>query len=284
MSELEDFWAEDRWTRAYGYRPTGGDNPYTLGYHIAQDIAGLTWHGPVPALRSGRVVATGRSSSIGGYVIIQANADGLYDSYTHLYTGGSMPRVGQPVAAGDSLPRLARSTSVLAGHDYMGSASSGPHLHFGVATTSTNCYAPVRGRDRDPRPIIRKALAAKSPAGGGATPIDPEEDMPTPEEIAKAVWEYKSNVNNRLFGDMTRQTWESVRYGKAGDRTHGDLTAALLTNLGAVKGNLATLATTVGKLDAASISDAQVEDIADELAATLPPAIVTALGKQLLKK
>jgi hypothetical protein len=274
---LEDFWAENRWTRAYGYRPVGPNNPYTLGYHIAQDIAGLTWLGPVPVLRSGRVVATGRSSSIGGYVIIRANADGLYDSYTHLYTGGSMPKIGLRVASGDDLPRLARSTSIFAGHDYMGSASSGPHLHFGIATTITNCYAPVAKRDRDPRPIIRKALAAESPAGGGATPIDPEEDM-TPEESRKLDALYtalaiEGTDKNDNLNYKIRQTWSQVRPGISGRWPTGKMWAAV-----------GDIQRKVGALNSASITDAQVDELADELKASLPPAIVTALGKQLLKK
>ncbi len=183
VAELLEFWDPERWTREYRYEPPPGkDNPYTLGYHIAQDVAGGDWHGPVPVLRAGRIVAAGRSSSIGGFVVVKAEEDGLCDWYCHLNTS-EMPKVGQPVTAGWRLPRLARSKKKSAGDNYMGSASSGPHMHFGVMTTITNGYKPVKGRDRDPRPIIRAALrrAAAAAAGGKPRPVEiPEKTAPTP--------------------------------------------------------------------------------------------------------
>lgn len=189
MTDHAAFWSEERWTREYKYRPPAGFyNPYTLGYHIAQDIGGLYWAGPIPVLRAGVIVDVGRSRLIGGYIVVRADADGLRDSYTHLYDA-VMPRVGTRVGAGDPFPRLARSQRASDGHEYMGSASSGPHLHFGVATTTTNVWAPRRGADRDPRPIIRAALAAT--AGGNSRPIE-EDDMPT----AADVWNHKFGAYN----------------------------------------------------------------------------------------
>lgn len=223
MSDLAKFWSESRWTRAYGYRPTH-NNPYTLGYHIAQDIGAggdLYWPGPVPALRSGVVVGRGRSRSIGGFVVIRADADGLYDSYTHLYDA-DLPPVGRRVKAGDDLPRLARSTSPAAGHDYMGSASSGMHLHFGIATSPINSYVPLRGADRDPRPIIRAALAQT--AGGNSRPI--EEDDMTPEqakkldEIHRELTERRSDTfgGQATLAGFARGAYIEARHGKEGIR------------------------------------------------------------------
>lgn len=183
VAELVRFWDEENWTREYRYRPAPGKkNPYTLKYHIAQDIAGGDWHGPVPVLRAGRIVAVGRSSSIGGFVVVRSDEDGLMDWYCHLNTE-RMPKVGQPVTAGWRLPRLARSKKKSAGDDYRGSASSGPHMHFGVMTTVTNGFNPVEGRDRDPRPIIRAALrrATAATAGGKPRPVEtPPKPAPTP--------------------------------------------------------------------------------------------------------
>lgn len=175
---LQDFWTPSRWTRDYGWRPAPGEkNPYTLGYHIGQDIAGRTWLSGVPALRAGKVVRSGRSSVIGGYIVIEADEDGRYDGYAHLNTSpNSRPGVGQRVKRGDPVGKLARSTLPWAGDDYTGSGSDGPHLHFTISYKADNSWNPVRGYDLDPRPFIRSALSGPDWAGGTATPFEPEEE------------------------------------------------------------------------------------------------------------
>lgn len=184
------FWDEDRWTRPFGYRPRPWEeNPYTLGYHIGQDIAGADWYGPVPALRSGVVVESGRGGSIGGYVVVRVG--GQFDTYCHL-NSRVLPGAGAVISAGRGVAPLARSTNPSAGHDYTGSASTGPHLHFVVSTSPATAYSPRSGSPVDPRPIIR-SITNGSAAGGGATPFNPEDDMPYSEEqlskiITNAVW------------------------------------------------------------------------------------------------
>lgn len=167
---VQAFWSEDRWTRAYGYRPEPGkDNPYTLGYHIGQDIAGLDWTGMVPALRSGVVARSGRSGKIGGFVVVKV--DGEYDTYCHLRTG-DLPAFGDVITEGEGIAPLARSRDPRAGHDYMGSASSGPHCHFVVSTRADTAWNPTPGAPIDPRPIIRAVLGGQA-AGGDSKPFTP---------------------------------------------------------------------------------------------------------------
>ncbi|MDD7963299.1 M23 family metallopeptidase [Microbacterium thalli] len=179
---LETFWSEERWGREYGWRPEPGEpNPYDLGYHIAQDIMGGSWFGPVPVLRPGVIVQTGRSSKIGGFVTIRADDDGFHDTYCHLNTS-DMPAKQTRVKAGDELPELARSAWIGAGHDYMGSASTGPHCHFTVTRTIDGAYNPRRGNDIDPRPIILAALSGQA-AASTARPFVPEED----EDMARLI-------------------------------------------------------------------------------------------------
>lgn len=48
-------------------------------------------------------------------------------------------------------------------------------------------------------------------------------------------WERKSAVNGLGFGDMLRVTFDSIRYGKKGVRTHGEGMNDLLTRLGAMQ-------------------------------------------------
>lgn len=275
MSDLAKFWSENRWTRAYGYRPTH-NNPYTLGYHIAQDIGAggdLYWPGPVPALRSGVVVGRGRSRSIGGFVVIRADADGLYDSYTHLYDA-DLPPVGRRVKAGDDLPRLARSTSPAAGHDYMGSASSGMHLHFGVATSPINSYVPLRGADRDPRPIIRAALAQT--AGGISRPIE-EDDMPLTDAE-------KNEIAERTAALVWKQTVGSqqqshLQYGRA-----GDVLALAAARAGKAVRGIAAL-DEIASLPAGQAPSAELLDrLAADLKASLPAATAKATAAELAKR
>lgn len=255
VSELLEFWDEDRWTRLYGYRPSGKDNPYTLGYHIAQDIGGLTWTGPVPVLRAGTIVATGRSSSIGGFVVVKADEDGLCDWYCHLNTA-RMPKIGQPVTPGWRLPPLARSRDSGAGADYMGSASSGPHLHFGVMTTITNGYRPIEGCDRDPRPIIRAALRRHTngiPAGGDATPISPEEDdMQLTDKLPGT---------NFTLGRAILLMFQQITKGIPGEKTDGEIVRAqkqILAKLDANSAGLDALARVIEKMSNGTVTKGDV--------------------------
>lgn len=182
------FWDEDRWTRPYGYRPgPDEDNPYTLGYHIGQDIAGADWFGLVPALRGGVVVDSGRGSAIGGYVVLQVGD--VFDTYCHL-NSANLPPDGTTVEPGDGIAPLARSLSPSAGTNYTGSASTGPHLHFVVSTSPATAYSPRSGSPVDPRPIIRSIITG-SAAGSGAVPFPEEDDMPTANEVAREVMNYQ---------------------------------------------------------------------------------------------
>lgn len=202
------FWDESRWTRPFGYRPgPREDNPYTLGYHIGQDIAGADWFGLVPALRGGVVVDSGRGSAIGGYVVLQVGD--VFDTYCHL-NSANLPGPGAVIRAGDGIAPLARSLSPSAGTNYTGSASTGPHLHFVVSTSPATAYSPRSGSPVDPRRIIRSIITG-SAAGGGATPFNPEDDMPYSEEqlskiITNAVWgqggepAYRPMILNRSSG------------------------------------------------------------------------------------
>ncbi len=256
VAELLEFWDEDRWTRLYGYRPSGKDNPYTLGYHIAQDIGGLTWTGPVPVLRAGTIVATGRSSSIGGFVVVKADEDGLCDWYCHLNTA-RMPKIGQPVTPGWRLPPLARSRDSGAGADYMGSASSGPHLHFGVMTTITNGHRPIKGCDRDPRPIIRAALrrhATGKPAGGNSKPISPEEDD-------DMKLDDKLPGTNFTVAEAITLTFQQNTQGIPGRKTDGERVRAEKQVLAEVAANGAALdamARVIEKLSGGVASKAEI--------------------------
>lgn len=182
------FWDENRWTRPYGYRPgPDEDNPYTLGFHIGQDIAGADWFGPVPALRAGVVVDSGRGSAIGGYVVVQVGT--VFDTYCHL-NSSNLPAKGASIRPGDPVAPLARSLSPSAGTNYTGSASTGPHLHFVVSTYRDTAYNPRSGSPIDPRPIIRSIISG-SAASGGATPFPQEADMPLSSDDLRALMNYQ---------------------------------------------------------------------------------------------
>lgn len=218
MTVISDFWSPTRWTRDYGWRPSAGEsNPYTLGYHIGQDIAGGSWYGDIPALRPGKVVRVGRSSVIGGYVVIEADADGRFDGYAHLNSApNSRPAVGERVSRGQSVGKLARSTLPWAGDDYTGSGSTGPHLHFTISYKADNSWNPVKGYDLDPRPFIRSAVLGPDLAGGGSTPFDPLEIEMDWETFKNFAWRYdKFHARDGgigLGGNEGPTLWERVNF------------------------------------------------------------------------
>ena len=214
---VQTFWSEDRWTRAYGYRPPAWEkNPYTLGYHIGQDVGGRSWFDPVPVLVSGMVVQSGRGALIGGYVVVRVS-DGTFHTYCHLRTG-NLPGYGTQLTAGDDLVPLARSTNPYAGDDYMGSASDGPHCHFVVSTNPATAYSPRAGTVIDPRPIIRAALGGDT-AGSSSRPFE-EDDMFTDEDRALLQDVQKRVRGDNPDADMLQEIKERVTSIR--DRVRGD--------------------------------------------------------------
>ena len=299
------FWDESRWTRSFGYRPGPGEaNPYTLGYHIGQDIAGSDWYGPVPALRSGVVVGSGRSGKIGGYVVVRVG--GKFDTYCHL-NSRALPGAGTAILAGGGVAPLARSTNPSAGQDYTGSASTGPHLHFVVSTQPDTAYNPAPGEPIDPRPIIRSIING-SAAGGGATPFNQEDDMPTIEEILDynvprqggqsgttnlrqiiawfdaAVAGLAARVDSRPDADKIRQVVFQTpinRQGSAlGGQTNLGVTIAWLdANLASLRTDPAVLAKQVSDSLSGQVGDVDESKLREIIAESVEKAQAEALQK-----
>lgn len=265
MSDFTDFYSLFTKGRAFGYL----DDVYAGGWHRGQDVPGAvpgaSWLGKeVPLLLPGRLVYRGQQAKLGGVSVYQAS-DGEYWGYSHTrnLAGG-----GFRLSSWDDPAQ------------WRGSSWGGPHLHL-VRSKFMDASWNTRREVLDPRPIIVQRLREEttgSGAGGNGKPIgedmlDDADKAWLKSEIAKAVWQYKSNVNNLMFGDMTRVTYDATRVGSKGIRTDGALTTMVRD-----------IQRKVGALDTASMTDAQVDELADELQAALPPAIITALGKQLLKK
>uniref|UniRef100_UPI00055C12C7 M23 family metallopeptidase n=1 Tax=Microbacterium sp. B24 TaxID=95616 RepID=UPI00055C12C7 len=140
---------------------------YTKGYHRGEDIANNAQVADIPALRSGEVIDSGRSSVIGFWVCIKPDADpSRRDIYCHMFEP-SAKRSGR-VNAGDIIGRMATWG------ESPGTGWTGPHLHFVVSDLSDGGHNTSRA-DFDPRPIITAALAnggnapapAPAPAASG---------------------------------------------------------------------------------------------------------------------
>lgn len=175
------FYAEESWGNRWAikgplYDPVTG--------HKGLDIA-AAGRAIVPALRPGRVAAIYRHPVI-GWVIAIEHAAGDIDGYCH---------VTQPlVAVGDRIDQWDDLARVATWGNYTGSAWRGPHIHLVNAATVQRIHM---GPTRDPAPIIRAQLLAL--AGGGTTPIDPEEDdMPAP-RIRQAHWDRPDGSRERLL-------------------------------------------------------------------------------------
>lgn len=174
---------------------------------------------PVMAATAGTIVARKDSTSTatGRYIALQGDS-GDYFRYLHL--DRSALSVGRRVERGDV---IAYSGASGFGSEF----GYGPHVHVSMWRGTT----PYRA--------------------GFANSVDfenyvgDEEDMPLSdsdiEKIARSVWNYQSAHNNLKFGDMSRVTYNAVRYGESGVRTHGDLTADLLSRLGAIENKLNSL-------------------------------------------
>lgn len=116
---------------------------------------------PVPSWCSGRVVVSTFYRALGVTVIVDRGAGAGLDrfaGYCHLTTESAVP-VGRYVNVGDIVGTVGST----------GTASSGPHLH---ATLEPAVTIGTRNA-RDPLPLIRKAVASLSLAGGGSTPVQP---------------------------------------------------------------------------------------------------------------
>lgn len=174
---VQDFYAPRRWTRKFW--EYGDAYTIVLNRHIGLDIGG--WGGKtatVPALLAGRVTQVVYTVSMGMCVEVQAG--GRYYTYCHL-ADDRLPREGAWLNQGDRVGRLAVGPKTPRNHpDYPGSSWSGVHLHLVVSNKSRAAYSypRVAGSEfYDPAPIIRSVLASTA-GGGGATPIEKEEDMP----------------------------------------------------------------------------------------------------------
>lgn len=105
-------------TSPYGYRqdPTG----FSGNSHDGIDFAGVTGQSVFASLE-GTVVASGFDGSAGNYIIIQ-HGNGKYTYYLHLSRIGV--GTGASVATGQVIGAVGNTGN-----------STGPHLHFGIATT-----------------------------------------------------------------------------------------------------------------------------------------------------
>ena len=128
---------------------------------------------PVPSWCSGRVVVSTFYRTLGETVIVDRGSGAGLDrfaGYCHLTTGSRIER-GEYVNVGDVVGTVGST----------GTLSSGPHLH---ATLEPAVTIGTRNA-RDPLPLIRKAVASLSLAGGGGAPIETElDEMTIPRIIA----------------------------------------------------------------------------------------------------
>lgn len=104
----------------YGYRTdpiTGQKGAFHAGVDFAAP-AGTS----IYAAQDGYVMFAGPASGFGNWIVIQ-HLNGLYTVYGHMYSNGIYVRPGQYVLAGDKIGAVGSAGK-----------STGPHLHFSVAT------------------------------------------------------------------------------------------------------------------------------------------------------
>lgn len=289
MSSLIEAYAPERQGRVFGFFDTVYAWPHKhRGLDVREQEPGGRWSvvTDVIAIEGGEVVHAGPApmGKLGGTVVIRTNrrtGTGVYESHSH-----TVPTVkrGDRVRPGDRIGRNASPNDLSI---WRGTSWRGSHDHVVFSDFSDGAWNTSRPVF-DPAPIIRAALA--QPAGGNTTPIE-EDDMPLNDadkkwisetiaaavkaEAGKAVWNYRSVVNKLKFGDMLRVVYDAVRFGKKKTRTHGALTAALLTNGGATLSILSEVAKKSG------LSEAAVAKIVrDELAKGVDVDVTVTTGKK----
>lgn len=173
MLTVTDFYAESAWGLSFG----ASGSAYTIvsGRHIGQDIVRT---GDVPALLGGTVTAVLLTSAMAWCVEV-LTADGVRLTYCHL-ANDNLPTVGQVLAQGDRVGRLAKGpTSLpLRDPDFPGTAWTGMHLHLVCSRIARAAWTIAAGRTLadfiDPTIIIRSVLTGT--ASGDAHPFE-EDDM-----------------------------------------------------------------------------------------------------------
>lgn len=153
---IASFYRRERWGSAYGvvdrYHPT----PHK-GLDVAQNMPGLE----VPNIWAGVVVAVGASSSVGHYVTVRRDLDGLYVTYCHIVP---YKILNTRVAAGQGLGYQARNKAE------GGTAWTGPHTHLCLSRT-VGGWATWTSNNLNPTSGLVAVLNGTSAAGGAGTPI-----------------------------------------------------------------------------------------------------------------
>lgn len=173
MLSVGEFYAESAW--GWGFGEYGEDYTIVPGRHIGLDVART---GEVPALLGGTVTVVLLTSAMAWCVEV-TTADGLRLTYCHL-ANDNLPTVGQVLAQGDRVGRLARGprTLPLRDPDFPGTAWYGTHLHLVCSHIARAAWTLVSGRTLadfiDPTIIIRSVLSGT--AAGNARPFE-EDDM-----------------------------------------------------------------------------------------------------------
>lgn len=258
-------WPNGTTTKPYITSPFGPRNlanPNASKYHRGADMVRFR---EVKAIESGQVKVTGTPSGwAGGGIQVWIQHDGYFSRSLHL--ASYSVKKDQFVRAGETI----------------GIMGTTPHvdLHLHLEISPGNVHYSNTGQV-DPVAFISQRLGG-SPAGGGSTP--PEEDMPTSEEIAQAVWTHR--IANKQGG-------AGAVYGRAAD---------WLTNLSDAVANLPLdIATAVSviradlnyihvlspyslkaileasKAGTVQLTDAQAEAIGGKLSAVAVSSLVAAL-------
>lgn len=144
------------------------------GWHNGADLIGFA---TIQAVAAGLVTFAGWLNDAAGYTVVIDHGGGVSSIYMH--NAAHHVRRGQRVTEGQRIARMGMTGN-----------ASGLCNHLEIR---------VHGKSTEPLGYIAKRLTNPKPA---TTPRD-EEDMPTAEEIARAVWNYELrpwNEGKDVFG------------------------------------------------------------------------------------
>ena len=187
------------------------DNPMTYAGHSGVDFP-QPQGTPFRASADGVVTWLGHNAAGGYFIWVKYDGVGPKVGYHHMPSHAGCPREGARFKAGDRL-------------GYVGTTgrSTGPHLHSEVEEHRTTAgYWKFFDRNR----VV----------GGGNFAGQGDDDMPlSSEDVKRVAAETVRQMSAATLGQRIKVIYDSIRFGKKGVRTHGELTGKIMSEIGAQK-------------------------------------------------
>ena len=193
-----------KWKLPFAEKFVTGEFGTRSKFRIANNLGshrGTDWARPsgtkIPAVTDGTVALVQYSKILGHVIVHTGWADGKtwYIGYSHLLEESHL-KVGDAVKVGDTIGMMGST----------GSASSGPHLH---ATLGTTTKAVFYGKVYDLKAFIYKQMEESKPAAKKATPAAKPAAKAVIKPVAKKPVAKATTTKLSINGKLDKNTWKA---------------------------------------------------------------------------